>query len=124
MNSFSLFIFAKFLNDLQNILVNKFEHLSKERQNTAKVNDFFGSERKILFNEQSRDIFKVPSNPSRKRGEVEKMSPEKKVLSFENAKKKILEIENEKTVKSDISFDHYVIALLTVGSTVYTVFFL
>jgi len=104
--------------------VNKFEHLSKERQNTAKVNDFFGSERKILFNEQSRDIFKVPSNPSRKRGEAEKMSPEKKVLSFENAKKKILEIENEKTVKSDISFDHYVIALLTVGSTVYTVFFL
>ena len=88
------------------------------------MNDFFGSERKILFNEQSRDIFKVPSNPSRKRGEVEKMSPEKKVLSFENAKKKILEIENEKTVKSDISFDHYVIALLTVGSTVYTVFFL
>ena len=52
------------------------------------------------------------------------MSPEKKVLSFENAKKKILEIENEKTVKSEISFDHYVIALLTVGSTVYTVFFL
>ena len=104
--------------------MNKFENLSKDRQKSAKVNDFFGSERKIIFNDQSGDIFDCPTYSKRKRGESENVKPEKDLLSFESATKKILEIENDHKTEATSSVTHYIIALLTVGSTVYTVFFI
>ena len=100
--------------------MNKFNLLSSDRQRNAKVIDFFGSERKILYNKETVDaqcpLLEIESSVS-----VASETPT--LLSFEQSMAIIEVIEhtrNGKHEKMDKSLFYNLISLLTVGSVIYS----
>lgn len=103
--------------------VNKFDLLSRDRQKSAKVSDFFGSERKILYNEEANEskcsLTEIPA-----RSAPPPVS-DPVVMSFEQSIAAIQAIEHERAQKGsqdENSVLYLVISVLTIGSVTCSAF--
>jgi len=103
--------------------VNKF-NMSPERQRTAKVIDFFGSERKILFDERA-ETTTCPSSPIVSDSvEVAQNENIPKRETFESTLAQIDQIQRARESKeNETPFLYYVISFITVSFCSYSVIF-
>ena len=97
--------------------------MTGERQETAKVIDFFGSQRQILFTNDLKY-----STCATKQIEMQKsveIPPKKNALSFEESCRQIKDIEDKRKSeinKNDKSISHYLISCITIFSLIYSAF--
>ena len=98
--------------------------MSPERQKTAKVIDFFGSERKILFDERA-ETTTCPSSPIVfDSAEVAQDENTLKRETFESTLAQIDQIQHARESKeNDTPFLYYVISFITVSFCSYSVIF-
>ena len=102
-------------------VVNKFNLLTRDRQKSAKVSDFFGSERKILYREDANDrkcaVIDQPDAAQPLTSSKSSFTTFDQSLAAIDAME---QVKSQNMSKNDFNLLYMVISILTIGSVTFS----